>query len=195
MKKALLAFVLLAGLIACEADSPSEPLTHGPQLSAVSAGLSSLERSLVDAALAGTDAGAVIDRDAGCGISPGFFNNGALVAFGGLFPVPGPHGICPLSNFERTNPDCTVDVHRQGSGTFFLLVFNPFTIYGSAGSDVSWKEIAHEGGIRVFTVKGILSDGSRVRAHFVTDPNGDNKAANTLWVEGLGYLVGGPPGR
>ena len=88
-----------------------------------------------------------------------------------------------------------MDFHTQGSGTFFLIVNDPFTVFGSLGSDVIWRAISHQNGTSVFNVSGTLSDGSRVRAQFVTDPNGDNKAANTLWVEGLGYVVGGPPGQ
>lgn len=196
MKKAFLAFTLLAGLVACQADSPVEPLAQQLQFSSSPTGLSPLEQSMVDAVMAGEDPGAVIARNDVCAFSPGFFNDGVFVGFGGLFPTPGPQGICPLSNFERTNPDGTVDLHLQGSGGFFLLVFEPsFQFFSSEGSHVRWRLISHEGGTTVFTVSGTLSNGSRVRAHFVTDPSGDNKAANTLWVEGLGYVVGGPPGR
>lgn len=190
MKKAVPTLAVLSVLIACQADSPAEPVVQEPQLTVAADGLSSLEQSILDAAMAG----AIIDRDVGCGQTSGFFNNGVFVGFGGLFPTAGPQGICPLSNFVRTNRDGSVDLHMQGSGQFFLFLFNPFAIFPSAGSDVIWRQIQHENGIRVFTVTGTLSDGSRVRAQFVTDPNGDNKAANTLWVEGLGYVVGGPPG-
>lgn len=146
------------------------------------------------AAMADEDPGATLDREVGCGIITGFFNNGAFVGFGGLFPTPGPQGICPLSNFARVNADGTVDRHMQGSGTFFL-VLPGVAFYGSEGSDVQWRSIQHENGIRLFTVTGTLSDGSRVRAHFVTTPDGLSTAANTLWIEGVGYAVGGPPGQ
>lgn len=196
MRKASLVFTLLAGLVACQADSPVEPFTQPLRFSSSPAGPSPLEQSMVDAVMAGEDPGAFIDRNDVCAFSPGFFNDGVFVGFGGLFPTPGPRGICPMSNFVRTNPDATVDMHMQGSGGFFLLLVQPsFQVFGSEGSDVRWRVISHEGGISVFTVSGTLSNGSRVRAHFVTDPNGDNKAANTLWVEGLGYVVGGPPGQ
>jgi len=146
------------------------------------------------AAMADEDPGATLDREVGCGITTGFFNNGSFVGFAGLFPDLGPQGFCPLSNFARVNPDGTVDRHIQGSGRLFL-VLPGVAIYGSDGSDVRWRSIQHENGIRMFTVTGTLSDGSRVRAHFVTTPGGENTAANSLWIEGVGYAVGGPPGQ
>jgi hypothetical protein len=192
--------VLSALVVSCsdQTTAPSVP-ADGPQMSAVSDGLSPLEHSLLDALAAGEDPGAIINRDVGCGLTTGFGvvnDDGTVtpVGFGGLFPQPGPNGICPLSSFERTNPDGTVDSHTQGRGAFFLVLFG-LGFYPSTGSDVIWRDISHEGGTSVFTVSGTLSDGSKVRAHFVRDPKGNIKEANALWVEGLGYVVGGPPGR
>lgn len=195
MKRALLTIVLVGALGACQADSPAEPFANGPSLATVPSGLSPLEQSLTDALLAGQSLGSLVDRDVGCGTLVGFSDASGLVAFGGLFPLEGPQGICPLSNFARTNRDGTVDQHLQGSGGFFLLVFDPFASFPSEGSSVRWRAVSHQGGTSMFTITGTLSDGRRVRAHFVTDPRGDNKAANTLWVEGIGYVVGGPPGQ
>ena len=192
--------VLSALVVSCSDQTTAPPdLADGPQMSAVSPGMSPLEQSLMDAIAAGEDPGAIVDRDVGCAIITGFGvvdddGNVTNVGFGGLFPQPGPNGICPLSNFERTNPDGTIDLHTQGRGAFFLVLFG-LGSYPSTGSDVIWRNIRHEEGASVFTVSGTLSDGSRVRAHFVRDPKGDIKDANTLWVEGLGYVVGGPPGR
>jgi hypothetical protein len=190
-----LALLAACGETATEPPVGSEPAQAELAETALAPALSLSEQSIVDAMRAGGNAGAVINREVGCGIFSGFNNNGEFVGFGGLFPTPGPRGICPLSNFERANPDGTIDLHLQGSGAFFLVLFNPPAEFPSEGSSVRWRMIAHENGTRVFTVSGTLSDGSRVRAHFVTDRKGDNKAANTLWVEGLGYVVGGPPGR
>lgn len=190
-----LALLAACGETATEPFDGSEPAQAEHAETAVAPALFLSERSIVDALKAGGSAGAVLNRDVGCGILTGFSNNGEFVGFGGLFPSPGPRGICPLSNFERANPDGTIDRHLQGSGTFFLVLFNPPAGFPSEGSSVRWRMIAHENGTRVFTVSGTLSDGSRVRAHFVTDRKGDNKAANTLWVQGLGYVVGGPPGK
>ena len=194
------ALVLSALVVSCSDQTTAPPVrAEGPQMSTVSDGLSPLEQSLLDALAAGEDPGSIINRDVGCGLTTGFGvinDDGTVtpVGFGGLFPEPGPSGICPLSNFERTNPDGTIDVHTQGRGAFFLVLFG-LGFYPSGGSDVIWRDISHEGGTSVFTVTGTLSDGSRVRAHFIRDPKGNIKEANTLWVEGLGYVVGGPPGR
>lgn len=187
--------ILLLAVAACEAPPSTAPQAGEPQGTNPAQQLSASEQAILTAVKAGEDAGAILNRDYPCSLSPGFGDQNGTVAFGGLMAEPGPNGICPLSNFERTNPDGTVDVHQKGVGAFFLLVFEPFTIFGSEGSHVRWTSISHENGIRVFNVSGTLSDGSRVRVHFVTDPNGDNKPANTLWVEGLGYIVGGPEGR
>ena len=188
-------FVLFSGLVACEAESPIVPPDDAPRLAATTASHSAIEQELMDAARNGEDMGAILDREVPCGQLVGFSNNGAPVAFGGLFPTEGPQGICPLSNFQRTNQDGSVDLHLQGTGSMFLFVFNPPGSFGSAGSFVRWRILEHAGGVSIFTVSGRLGDGSRVRAHFVTDPDGGLRPANTLWVEGMGYLVGGPPGR
>lgn len=190
--KRVVSLLVFAGVVtACQADSPSAPIDAGPQLNATSAGLTAQEQAIVDELTAGADAGAILDRDIGCGILTGFSNNGIPVGFGGLFPVEGPQGICPLSSFARTNPDGTVDVYLQGSGAFFLVLFGA-GVYPSTGSEVRWRAIDLDGGIRLLTITGTLSNGSRVRAQFVTTPDGTNVSANTLWVEGVGYVVGGP---
>ncbi|HKI95784.1 MAG TPA: hypothetical protein VJ992_10900 [Gemmatimonadales bacterium] len=190
--KPLVPLAIALGLLAaCQTKSPTELATTQPALSAAPSGLNAQEQGLLDALKSGEDPGAIIDRNVGCGLLTGFFNNGAFVAFGGLFPTEGPQGICPLSNFTITHPDGSVDTHMQGTGAFFLVIMGGPT-YSSDGSHVTWRVLTNEGGGEVFTVTGTLSDGSRVRAHIVTTPNGSDVAASTLWVEGLGYVVGGP---
>lgn len=46
-----------------------------------------------------------------------------------------------------------------------------------------------DGGIRLLNINRRLGDGSHVRAHFLTNPNGENQSSQ-LWIEGLGYVVG-----
>lgn len=185
--------LLALGLAACDTGTPAEPdaALLGPAGSSASA----IEQSLIDDLAAGVDHGAILNRDIGCAILVGFGGPGGVAAFGILGPMPGPRGICPAGNFERTNPDGTIDEHKQGQGTFFLLVFDPFRSFPSGGSHVRWRSITHQDGARVFNFSGTLSDGSRVRGHFAYTPNGKVTQGNTLWVEGLGYIVGGPSDR
>lgn len=185
--------LLVLGLAACDAGTPAEPDTT--RLGPAAGSLSTLEQSLIDDLAAGVDHGAILDRDVGCAILTGFANPDGLVAFGILGPMPGPRGICPSSNFNRTNPDGSVDMHTHGMGTFFLLVFDPSVSFPSEGSRVRWNAITHEGGARTFNFQGTLSDGSRVRGHFAYSPSGEPTMGNALWVQGVGYIVGGPPGQ
>ena len=203
MKKILLTVGATVVLAAC-AETPADPLAEERTLDLPTAaakasqddpGLSETEQALLDELMAGADMGAMLNRDVGCGMLTGFNNDGQFVAFGGLFPTEGPNGICPMGNFERTNPDGTVDLHMKGTGNFFLVVFTPSGFFPSEGSSVNWRIVAHEGGARTFNVSGTLSDGSRVRAHFTTTPDGKNPQGNTLWIESLGYVVGGPARR
>lgn len=194
-KWSLPVLLLFGGLLACESDSPSAPTADAPRLAAAPGSFSAIEQELIEAAQNGADMGALLDRDVGCGTLVGFTHNGVQKAFGGLFPTPGPQGICPLSNFVRTRRNGAVDLHMQGIGTFFLFVFDAGVSFGSAGSFVRWRILENDGGVSVFTISGRLSDGSKVRGHFVNDPEHGIRPANTLWVEGLGYIVGGPPGK
>lgn len=189
-----LAVLAVFGVTACdsatspELAAPETGLTVAPPDLSVHE-LSPSDQAAVDAFHAYRTTGAFIER--GCMIvSPGFFNEaGQLLGFGGLFPDV-PFGECE-NGFIRTNPDGTEDLHVNGKGLFFLLLFDPFAIYGSQGSSVKYTYIRHANGISILTVTGKLSDGSRVRGHFTS---GDNRAG-TLWVEGLGYVVGSPGGR
>jgi hypothetical protein len=192
MKKSGVTGLALAMLaLGCEqtTEPVAEALAPGVQMARDVQELSPRDQAVVDAFNNGAPWGAVINNDVSCSVLTGFFDASGLVAFGGLFA-----NECTGGTFERTNPDGTADWHAHGRGEFFLVIFAG-GFFPSAGSSVKWQIIGHEDGISVWSANGTLSDGSRVRAHFVTDPNGDNKPANALWVEGLGYVLGGPPGR
>ena len=149
--------------------------------------ISPQDQDVVNAMNAGAPSGAIINTEVGCAISAGFFRGDEFIGFGGLFP----DGGCKGGTFERTSPKGKLDLHINGSGMFFLFLFDPFSVFSSEGSDVKWTMIRHEDGISILTVTGWLSDGSRVRAHFTSDPHGDDNAkGDFLWVEGLGYVIG-----
>lgn len=191
MKRFLLVTIALLAAAAC-GESPAEPAMMDPPLARAPAapqppGLSDEEQALLSALHAGADMGAILNREVGCGILTGFFTQSGLAAFGLLSP-----NDCSNGNFVRTNPDGTVDRNIQGTGRFFLVVLGPQGMaFPSGGSDVRWGRVQHQDGITVFNVAGTLSDGSRVRAHFTRTPDGMNPPGNTLWVEALGYVVGG----
>lgn len=191
MNRYLPVAVSLLTLAAC-GESPVGPDRMDPPLALARTipqppGLSGSEQELLDAFNAGADMGAMLNRDVGCAILTGFFTPSGLAAFGILGP-----SDCSNGNFDRTNPDGTVDRHMQGEGSFFLFVTGPDGMaFPSAGSDVRWGRVQHEDGITVFNVSGTLSDGSRVRAHFTRTADGKNPPGNRLWVEALGYVVGG----
>lgn len=146
------------------------------------------DQDVINAMNAGAPNGAIINTDESCAILTGFLNGNSLVAFGGLFPD---EDGCRGGTFSRTTPQGKTDLHLNGTGQFFLLLFDPFNIFGSEGSDVKWKMIRHEDGISILTINGWLSDGSRVRAHFTSDPRGDDNAkGDFLWIEGIGYVLG-----
>lgn len=158
----------------------------GP-LGAAAQDLSPRDQMAVDMMMGSQSNGAVIERDGVCAVLPGFSQDGQLVAFGGLFPQD-----C-ANSFERTNKDGSRDRHAHGVGQFFLLLFSPFKIYGSAGSYAHWTWIDKGDGteIGILTANGTLSDGSRFRLHFTNTPGeGDQSKEGFLWVEGVGYVVG-----
>lgn len=197
MRRITFSLFLLAvfGAAACDSGTSPElaapetgPMVAPPDLSVQ--GLSPNDQAALDAFNQYRTTGAFIER--GCTIvSPGFFSDaGDLLGFGGLFPDV-PFGEPCFNGFTRTNRDGTQDLYVNGKGLFFLLLFDPFAIYGSEGSSVKYTYIRRAKGPSILTVTGTLSDGSRVRGHFTS---GDNRAG-TLWVEGLGYVVGSPGGR
>jgi len=197
MRRITLTLMLLAvaGVTACDSGTSPElaaletgPTVAPPDLSVH--GLSPNDQAAMKAFHESRTTGAFIER--GCMIvSPGFFSeSGQFLGFGGLFPDV-PFGESCENGFIRTNPDGTEDMYVNGKGLFFLLLVNPFSIYGSEGSSVKYTYIRRAKGKSILTVTGTLSDGSRVRGHFTS---GDNRAG-TLWVEGLGYVVGSPGGR
>ena len=149
--------------------------------------ISEQDQDVVNAMKAGAPNGAIINTEVGCAIGPGFYRGEEFIGFGGLFPDNG----CEGGTFERTGPKGQLDIHINGRGLFFLFLFDPFNVFGSEGSDVKWNMIRHEDGISVLKINGYLSDGSRVRAHFTSDPNGDDNAqGDFLWIEGIGYVIG-----
>lgn len=185
-----LALAILA--LGCDptTDPAAETLAPGVQLALEGQEISPRDQMVLDAFNNGMFSRAVINTEVSCAILPGFFDaSGNLVAFGGLFPLE-----CAGGTFERTNPDGTLDWHANGRGVFFLLTFEPSGFFSSTGSDVNWHIIQHENGIRILTVSGTLSNGSRVRVHFTAEPTGaNNSSEGTLWIEGLGYVL--RPGR
>lgn len=192
------ASLLLAAAVfsACGADSPTVPEsdpTPSPLAKKVNqpAGLSARDQAAIEMFESAGMSGAVVNHDVCNIVGPGFVNeNDDLIGFGGLFPDECPQG------FERVNPDGTTDFHMNGKGYFFLLLFEPFAIFGSEGSDVRWTWVRHTGGISILNIHGTLSDGSRVRAHFTSGENGAvNAKSGRLWVEGLGYVLGSPGGK
>lgn len=186
-----LGLLVALGMTAC--DSSTSPQIRSPQASLAPAqqaavqGLSARDQAAVDLFNESRTSGAFVVRDC-VFVSPGWFGeDGRLLGFGGLFPDVPDGESC---GFTRTNPDGSEDLYVNGKGYFFLFLFEPFHIYGSEGSDVKWTYINRADGVRILTITGTLSDGSRVRAHFTS---GDNQAGS-LWVEGLGYVVGSPGG-
>ena len=151
-----------------------------------------VEKEIMSTLMSGGGVGALIDRDGVCAGTvggPWFSSPGsmALLAFPQAF---GPEGC--RNTFLRTNPDGSMDRHVNGVGGLFLILFQPsFQFIFSTGSNVHWTATQHEDGVRTISIHGTLSNGSRVRAHSVRDPNGDdNSKESFFWIEGLGYLVG-----
>lgn len=197
MRRTILTLILLAVFGAAACDSGTSPELVAPETGPTVAppalsvqGMSPNDQAAANAFHESRTTGAFIER--GCMIvSPGFFDEaGNLLGFGGLFPDV-PFGEPCENGFLRTNPNGTQDIHVNGRGGFFLLLFSPSAYYGSEGSSVKYTYIRRANGKSILTVIGTLSDGSRVRGHFTS---GDNRAG-TLWVEGLGYVVGSPGGH
>lgn len=116
-----------------------------------------------------------------------FSEDDETVALAVVFPFFG--GDC--TGFIRTNPDGTQDRHLKGTGSILLLAPE---FVGSAGSEADWQVVAHEDGIVVFSLRGTLSDGRRIRIHKVITPTEENRSAGEFfWIEGSGYIV--HPGR
>lgn len=151
-----------------------------------------VEKEIMSKLMSGEGVGAVIDRDGVCAGTvggPWFSSPGtiALLAFPQAF---GPEGC--KNTFLRTNPNGSMDRHVNGVGGLFVILLQPsFQLIFSSGSNVHWTATQHEDGVRTISINGTLSNGSRVRAHSVQDPNGeDNSKESFFWIEGLGYLVG-----
>lgn len=189
-------------LTSCDTNSPTaaavSPDASASGVRTVVPGTTALVsgQSLHDIALGalehGTPPGAVLNTDVGCFVLTGFYDqDGNLAAFGLLFGEAGTFGTCGPGSFDRTNPDGSIDQFRQARGSFYLSVVDPPAEFPSDGSDVKWTRIVGADGVSVFNINGTLSDGSHVQAHFLSGTQGPNQSS-TLWVEGLGYLVGGP---
>ena len=207
-RSALTLTVLLVAAVACDTLDPTEAVAPAVSLSAARPGpspqgaagsQSARDQAVMDALANGASSGAVIDREVGCFILLGIGDSeGNLLAFGGLFPGQ-QDPPCDPGTFARTNPDGSTDIHAKGTGAMFLVVFEPGgtfiprAVFDSEGSDVDWEWIYREGQGGVTNVRGTLSDGSRLRAHFVNNPNGPVPTAGQLWVEALGWVA--KPGK
>ena len=151
-----------------------------------------VEKEIMSTLMSGGGIGALIERDGVCAGTVGgaWFSSPGSMALLAFPQVSGPEGC--KNTFLRTNPDGSMDRHVNGVGGLFLILFQPsFQLISSAGSNVHWTATQHEDGVRTISINGTLSNGSRVRAHSVRDPNGlDNSRESFFWIEGLGYLVG-----
>ena len=153
-------------------------------------GMSEAEQAIVNALMAGESAGAIIERTGECAAGGAIFEVGspapaALVFFG----VDSPEDCG--NTFTRTNRDGTVDVYKNGVGTAFVIIIDPFEFIFSEGSYVHWTESTREGGSLTFNGNGTLSDGSRMRLHFTVNNKGE-PVVGRLFIEGRGYIVGAP---